>query len=129
MESKMPSQILATLKNIPRRASSAMRYSLQGLSSALAKEEAFRLEAIALILLVATLAPIPWPAWKKAALVAAYFLVPLAELMNSAIEDLCDLISPGFNEKIKTAKDKGSAAVLLAILADLGVLAALILCP
>ncbi|MDR2456491.1 MAG: diacylglycerol kinase [Deltaproteobacteria bacterium] len=125
----MPSQILATLKNIPGRVKNAMRYSLQGLASAFSKEESIRLETLALILLVAILAPIPWPLWKKAALIAAYFLVPLAELFNSAIEDLCDLVSPGYNEKIKNAKDKGSAAVLLAIIAGCFILIALILCP
>ena len=117
------------LTNIPKRASSAMRYSLQGLRSAFVKEESIRLETLALILLTAVLALVPWPVWKKAALLGAYLLIPLTELLNSAIEDLCDLVSTGYDERIKSAKDKGSAAVLLAIILSLLALAALIACP
>jgi diacylglycerol kinase (ATP) len=106
-----------------------MRYSLQGLAQAFVKEESIRLESIALAILIVVLLLVPWPAWKKLALLAAFLLIPLAELVNSSIEDLCDLVSPGFNESVKSAKDKGSAAVLLAIAAAAAVLAALIACP
>ena len=45
-------------------------------------------------------------------------LVWMAELFNSAIEKLCDLVSPGYNPKIKYIKDVAAAAVLVsAILA------------
>jgi diacylglycerol kinase (ATP) len=117
------------IANIPKRASSAMRYSLEGLRSAFIKEEAIRLETLALILLTGTLALIPWPLWKKGALLCAFLLIPLAELLNSALEDVCDLVSPQYNEKVKTAKDKASAAVLVAIIIAVLALAALIVCP
>lgn len=119
--------MIKTIKNIPRRVVKASSYSWDGLKSAFVKEEAFRLEALALILLVLVLIFVPWPLWKKAALAAVFILIPLAELFNSAIEDLCDLVSPEFNPLIKSAKDKGSAAVLLAIIINLLALAALIL--
>ncbi|MDR2443025.1 MAG: diacylglycerol kinase [Deltaproteobacteria bacterium] len=115
-----------TLKNIPHRAASAMAYSLSGLSLAFKKEESIRLETIALILLVAILALVPWPIWKKITLIAAFMLIPLTELLNSALEDLCDLVSPQYNEKIKSAKDKASAAVLIAIIIAIFTLFALI---
>ncbi|MDR1656030.1 MAG: diacylglycerol kinase [Deltaproteobacteria bacterium] len=121
--------MLKTIKNIPRRAVSAMGYSLAGLAMAFRKEESIRLETIALILLVAILAPIPWPIWKKIALISIYLLIPLTELLNSALEDICDLVSPQYNDKIKAAKDKGSAAVLMAIIVAIIALAALIVCP
>lgn len=35
------------------------------------------------------------------------------EIVNSVIENLCDLYSTEYNEKIKTIKDKASAAVLV----------------
>ncbi|MDR1040269.1 MAG: diacylglycerol kinase [Deltaproteobacteria bacterium] len=121
--------MLKALKNIPKRCKNAMYYSLCGLGSAFRKEEAVKLETLALVLLVAILFIVPWPAWKKVALVAAYLLVPFTELLNSAIEDVCDLVSPEYNEKVKTAKDKGSAAVLVAIIFDFVVLAALVKAP
>lgn len=103
-----------------------MAYSLSGLSLAFKKEESIRLETIALILLVAILALVPWPIWKKITLIAAFMLIPLTELLNSALEDLCDLVSPQYNEKIKSAKDKASAAVLIAIIIAIFTLFALI---
>ncbi|MDR2612600.1 MAG: diacylglycerol kinase [Deltaproteobacteria bacterium] len=121
--------MLKALLNIPGRARSAMRYSLSGLASSFRKEESVKLETIALAVLIAILIPVPWPLWKKLALTAGYLLVPFAELLNSSVEDICDLVSPGYNEKVKAAKDKGSAAVLLAIAANLLILAALIKAP
>jgi diacylglycerol kinase (ATP) len=41
-------------------------------------------------------------------------LVVLAEVLNSAIEAMVDLASPGFHELAKTAKDVGGAGVLVA---------------
>lgn len=116
-----------TLKNIPRRVTKAFGYSWDGLKGAFIKEESFRLETIGLVLLALAMAVVPWPGWKKAALFAVYFLIPLTELVNSAVEDLCDLVSPDFHPLVKTAKDKGSAAVLLAIIVNGLVLAALIM--
>ena len=119
--------MIKTLKNIPRRAVKAFGYSFDGLKSAFVKEESIRLETMALILLVLVLIFVPWPLWKKAGLTATFLLIPLAELLNSALEDLCDLVSPDFHPLIKSAKDKGSAAVLLAIIANLLALAVFIL--
>ncbi|MDL2260054.1 diacylglycerol kinase [Deltaproteobacteria bacterium OttesenSCG-928-K17] len=120
------SMLLRTIKNIPVRAVKAWGYSWDGLKSAFIKEESFRLETIALVVLVAVLAVVPWPLWKKAALTATFLLIPLTELLNSAIEDICDLVSPDRHPLIKAAKDKGSSAVLLAIILNLLALAALI---
>ena len=117
-----------TIKNIPRRVLKASSYSWDGLRSAIIKEESFRLEIISLVVLVAVLICVPWPIWKKAALTGSYLLIPLAELLNSALEDICDLVSPDRHPLIKSAKDKGSAAVLLAIVINLIALASLLYC-
>jgi diacylglycerol kinase (ATP) len=106
-----------------------MGYSLDGLSSSFKKEESIRLETLALVILIVILLIVDWPAWKKFALIGTYLLVPLTELLNSAIEDVCDLISQKFEPKIKSAKDKGSAAVLVVLIANIIALVALILCP
>ena len=49
-------------------------------------------------------------------LVAASGLVIVAELFNTAIEVLVDLVSPAYHEKAKVVKDVAAAAVLLAAL-------------
>ena len=48
-----------------------------------------------------------------------------AEAFNSAIEKLCDLVSPSFNLQIKAVKDLAAAGVLLVALAAVGVAAVL----
>jgi diacylglycerol kinase (ATP) len=121
--------ILQTLKNIPTRATRAMGFSLAGLSSAFKKEESIRLETIGLIILVIAMCFVPWPLWKKGTLIAVYLLIPLIEIINSALEDICDLVSPDYNEKVKWAKDKGSAAVLIAIILTAVTLVTLIVHP
>lgn len=40
-----------------------------------------------------------------------------AEAFNSALEALCDLVSPGYHESIKKAKDLAAGAVLLVAIA------------
>ncbi|MDR1576750.1 MAG: diacylglycerol kinase [Deltaproteobacteria bacterium] len=121
--------MLNALKNIPRRAKRAMGFSLCGLWSAFKKEEAIKLELVGLVILALILAWVDWAGWKKWVLTATYFFIPLTELVNSALEDICDLVSPNFNEKVRDAKDKGSAAVLLAIIINFLVLGGLLVCP
>jgi len=116
-----------TLKNLPGRLVRASGFSGRGLKAAFIGEESFRLEILGLVILGIVLIAVPWPLWKKAALVAAYLLIPLAELLNSALEDLADLVSPDFHPLVEKAKNKGSAAVLLAIIANIVWLATLIL--
>ena len=98
-----------------RRAVKATFYSLAGFRAAFTKEEAFRLELTGLILLVLIMFVAPWPLWKKFVMTGSYLLILIVELLNSAIEDVCDLVSTEYSDLIKTAKDKGSMAVLLAL--------------
>lgn len=95
---------------------SALLYSLDGLGAAFRHEEAFRLEVLALLVLVpiALAARVPGPA--KALLVASVVLVPIVELVNTAIESVTDRISLEDHVLAKRAKDMGAAAVLLALL-------------
>ena len=44
-------------------------------------------------------------------------LVLAAEAVNSSIETLCDLVSPGYNEAIKKSKDMAAGAVLIMAIA------------
>ena len=68
----------------------------------------------------------PWPLWKCLALVACFLLIPFAEIINSAIEDICDGITRERTPFIKDAKDKGALAVLMAIIFNALVLATLL---
>ena len=93
----------------------AMGYSWQGLRAAWQHEAAFRQE-MGLLLVGCPLA-----VWlgqsntERAILLASLWLVPIVELLNSALEAVVDRIGPEHHELSGRAKDIGSAAVLLAL--------------
>lgn len=95
-------------------------YSWAGLVHALRCEAAFRQEMVLYLLLLAVLPLLPLPGLYKLGLLALNSLVLIVELMNSAIEKVVDLASPGYHPLAKQAKDMGSTAVLLSLLLALG---------
>lgn len=48
-------------------------------------------------------------------------LVLVVECVNTALETLCDLVSPGYHPLVKRAKDVSAAAVLVAAIASVAV--------
>jgi diacylglycerol kinase (ATP) len=94
----------------------AYLYSVKGLRAALKYEEAFRLELIAVIVML----PLAW--WlgqspvEYALLVGSLLIVLLVELINSAIEAVVDRISTEHHKLSGRAKDLGSAAVFISLL-------------
>lgn len=115
------------LLRAPARFLKSFGYCRDGFLSAYRKEESFRLEMVALAALTVVLLVSPWPWWKRLLLMAGYLLVPLTEMLNSAIEDLADLATRECNPLVKNAKDKGALAVLIAIILNVLLLAALLL--
>lgn len=53
--------------------------------------------------------------WIRVALVGSIMLVLTVELLNTAVEKLCDRLAPAPDPAIKLVKDLGSAAVFVAI--------------
>lgn len=99
----------------------AARYSRDGLVEAWRNEDAFRQE----VLLAAVLTPIalvlPVTVVEKILLVGSVLTVLVVELLNTAIEAAIDRDSYRIDTLGKRAKDYGSAAVLIALLAAGGV--------
>lgn len=58
---------------------------------------------------------------KWLAIILSIGIVLAAELFNSAIEILADVVSPGYNEKIGLAKDVAAGAVLVTALMALAI--------
>jgi diacylglycerol kinase (ATP) len=93
----------------------ATGYSLAGMQAAWRHEAAFRQEVVGCAVLV------PLGLWlgdtgvERALLVATVLLVPLVELVNSALEAAVDRHGPERHPLAGRAKDAGSAAVLLAL--------------
>ena len=96
---------------------SAFRYSLQGLGACFRSEEAFRQEMLLFFLLLPVIVLVPVAPLLKLMLFAVNCLVLIVELLNSAIETIVDKVSPDYDELAGRAKDLGSAAVLLSLIA------------
>jgi diacylglycerol kinase (ATP) len=100
---------------MPLRALAAVRYALRGVSFMLGERNC-RLLAAATAAVVAAgiyfrLAALEW-----CALIGATTLVWVAEGLNTALERLTDLVSPGYHPLAGRAKDIAAGAVLLAVL-------------
>ncbi|MDR1533777.1 MAG: diacylglycerol kinase [Planctomycetota bacterium] len=117
--------MIELLKRAPWRFRKSLGYCRDGFRAAFQKEESFRLECLAFAILLAGLALSSWPAWKCLAMTASFLLIPLVEAVNSALEDVCDLVTREHSASVKNAKDKGALAVLLAILVNAAALLAL----
>lgn len=97
----------------------AAGYSWKGFRAAWASEAAIRQEVIALFVLVPSVFFFNVSPAEKAMLLLSAVLVLVVELLNSAIEAVVDRIGPEFHELSGKAKDVGSAAVLVCLLAAL----------
>ena len=99
-----------------KRIINATVFSWQGLCAAYRHEEAFRLEAWLCLVLVPLGLYLGDGGVEKALLVGSVILLPLIEILNSAIEAVVDRFGDEQHELSGRAKDMGSAAVALAIL-------------
>ena len=98
------------------RVLNAARYSAQGLGAALRHEAAFRQELILAIILTPAAFWVGQTTMQVILLLCSLIIVLIVELLNSAIEAVCDAVSLESNLLIGRAKDLGSAAVLLSLL-------------
>ena len=94
----------------------AVQFSRQGVLACYQHEEAFRQEVWLTILLIPLGLYFGDNGVEKALLVGSVLLLPIVEVLNSAIETVVDRIGQEKNELSGRAKDMGSAAVALAIL-------------
>ncbi len=88
-------------------------FALQGLRDCLLNEKNFRIQYVtALVILIAgiffSLSGMEW-----ISILVCFALVLSFEIINSAIEKLCDLVYPSINPVIKKVKDMCAAAVLI----------------
>ena len=103
-----------------------MGFALAGLRHALRTENSVRFEAVVIVLVLAALAILrPAPIWWAAVALASAGVLA-AELLNTAIEALADLVSPGVHPVIRVVKDCAAAAVFVSVLGALVVAAALV---
>lgn len=93
----------------------ATQYSWQGLCAAYRHEAAFRQEIWLCLVLVPLGLYLGESGLEKALLVGCVLLIPVVEILNSAIEAVVDRFGDERHELSGRAKDMGSAAVALVI--------------
>jgi diacylglycerol kinase len=88
-------------------------WALSGLKDSILHEKNFRIQYIIALLVIVSgifisLSKIEW------LIILICFAVVLSfEIINSAIEKLCDVVCPDFNPAIKKVKDMSASAVLI----------------
>jgi diacylglycerol kinase (ATP) len=118
----MPEEIQNTYKNKGlMRLVKAIGYSFQGLKFALKNEAAFRQEFIAFLLLAPLALWLDIQSTEKLFLILALVSVMVIELLNSAIEAVVDRISYEHNPLAGAAKDMGSLAVMISLIACIAI--------
>ena len=93
----------------------ATGYSWRGLRAAYRHEEAFRQEVWLCIVMIPLGFYLGDGGVEKALLVSTVMLLPLVEILNSALEAVVDRFGDEQHELSGRAKDMGSAAVAIAI--------------
>lgn len=97
----------------------ALRWSVAGLAAALRTEISFRVDVFLFFIFFGLGLWLGETGTEKALLVAPLFVVLCLELLNGALENAIDLVSPEYHELAGRAKDMASAAILVADVAVL----------
>lgn len=98
-----------------KRLVNASQYSIKGLKAAFKHEEAFRQEVFLLPIILVLAVWLSETGLEFALLFGSYWLVLMAELINSGIEAVVDRIGLEKHPLSGQAKDIGSAIVMLAM--------------
>lgn len=102
-----------------RRLLRSFGHAFQGLRTFMRREQNARIHAAAAILVLGLSAYWRIKPWEWVAVVLTVAVVLAAEMLNSAIEVLCDHVTPEQHAHIKMVKDLAAAAVVLVALAAL----------
>lgn len=100
-----------------RRLFNAFLFSLSGLALAYRHESAFRQEILLAAVLVPLACVLDVAAIERVLLIGSVLFVLIVELLNSGVEAAVDRIGFDTHRLSKRAKDLGSAAVLLSLVA------------
>jgi diacylglycerol kinase (ATP) len=103
-------------------------YAFEGLAIMLRTQPNFLVHVLAALIVVVLGLILGLTPVELALIVLTVALVLILECLNTALESICDLVSPGYHHLVKRAKDVSAAAVLIAAAAAV-VIAALLFVP
>ena len=95
------------------------RYALEGLIHAFKSETSFKLEIFFAIPIMIAIYLLPFTLSAKMILFSTLMLILIVELLNSAVENVVDLVTQDIHPLAKTAKDIGATAVLFSLILHL----------
>ena len=101
------------IKIIIMRVIKSFGWAFNGLKDCILHEKNFRIQYILALLVVIAGIFFSLSATEWMIILLCFSVVLSFEIINSAIEKLCDLVSPDFNLTIKKVKDMSASAVLL----------------
>ncbi len=92
-------------------------YAFQGIAFMLRTQHNawLHLTATCLVVLAAVWLRLEFADWRW--LIIAIAMVWMAEAFNTAVEYVCDVVSPNYNDAVKRAKDIAAGAVLICAIA------------
>ena len=96
-----------------RKRARSFRYAFRGLATLIKNEHNARIHLAATVCVLGAGFFFGLSAGEWIAVVMAIAVVFSAEALNSAVEALADLVSPGYHPLVKKAKDLAAGAVLL----------------
>ncbi len=91
----------------------SFRYALNGLRTVWREEHSFQIEVVISIFVLIGCAYFGFSLLELSLVVIALILVLAAEIINTALEDVCDYIQPAHDEKIGRIKDTMAAFVFV----------------
>jgi len=94
-------------------------YAWDGLVHAVKTETSFKIELAIAVIFFPLVYFMPFELTYKLVLVVTYFIIMIAELLNSAVENVVDLVTTDIHPLAKAAKDIGATAVLFSVILHL----------
>ena len=91
-------------------------YAIDGLVHAIKTESSFKLELLFGIPIFIAIFMIDFTLTHKLILAITAILIPIVELLNSAVENVVDLVTKEIHPLAKSAKDIGATAVLFSVI-------------
>lgn len=94
----------------------SFKYAGQGLKHCIKKEKNFQLHCIVTVLAIVFGFLFNVSAAEWIVIVLSIGMVLAFELMNTAVEQVCNMVQPGFSPMVKIIKDVSAAAVFVVAL-------------
>jgi diacylglycerol kinase len=105
----------------PRKFIKSVPHAFRGIISLIKNDNNFRIHLLAVVVVIIVGLYLGFTEFEWLAVIITMGIVLALEAMNTAIETIIDLVSPGYHDLAKKTKDVAAGAVLLFVFAALGV--------